>query len=72
MEKLIEKLEVILEVQNIDLSKKFEEFEEWDSLTSLSIIAMLDSDYKLTTNHKQLTDFLTVGDFCSFVLQNEN
>jgi len=72
MEELIEKLEQILEVKKFDLSKKFQEFEEWDSLTSLSIIAMLDSDYKITATHKQLADFSSVEEFCKFVLKNEN
>lgn len=72
MEKLIEKLKVILEVDNLDLSKKFQEFEEWDSLTSLTIIAMLDSDYKLTATHKQLAEFINIEEFCKFVLKNEN
>ena len=72
MENLIEKLSEILEVENLDLSKKFMDFEEWDSLTSLSIIAMLDSDYKLTTTHKQLIDFSNVEEFCNYVLKHEN
>lgn len=72
MEKLIEKLEGILEVENLDLSKKFQDFEEWDSLTSLSIIAMLDSDYKVTATHKQLADFYNIEEFCKFALKNEN
>ena len=72
MEKLIQKLEELLEVEGIDLSKKFNEFEAWDSLTSLSIIAMLESDYKITTTNKQLDDFSTVEEFCKFVLKNEN
>ena len=70
MEDLIKKLEEILETNNIDLSKKFDEYEVWDSLTSLSIIAMLDSDYKITATNKQLTDFLNIEEFCKFVLNN--
>ena len=70
MEDLIKKLEEILETNNIDLSKKFDEYEVWDSLTSLSIIAMLDSDYNITATNKQLTDFLNIEEFCKFVLNN--
>jgi len=70
MEDLVKKLEEILETNNIDLSKKFEEYEVWDSLTSLSIIAMLDSDYQITATNKQLTDFLNIEEFCKFVLNN--
>ena len=71
MEDLIKKLEKILESDSLNLSKKFEEYEAWDSLTSLSIIAMLDSDYNITATNKQLTDFLNIEEFCKFVL-NKN
>ena len=30
MEELIEKLSEILEVENIDITKKFTDYEEWD------------------------------------------
>jgi acyl carrier protein len=70
MEKLIEKIEEILEVDNLDLSKKFVEFEEWDSLSSLSIIALLDSDYKLVFTNDQLIEFSNIEEFCKYVLNS--
>ena len=72
MENLIEKLEAILESKNLDLSEKFEESEGWDSLASISIIAMLDSDYGITVTDKQLTEFLNIEEFCKFVLISKN
>jgi acyl carrier protein len=71
MDLLIKKIEEILEVENIDLSKKFQDFEEWDSLTSLSVIAMIDSDFKLTLTYKQLDDFSNIEEFCKYVFKNE-
>lgn len=68
MKMLIEKIEQILEVENINISMKFEDFEEWDSLTSLSIIALLDSDYRITMTNKQLRDFSSIEEFCKYVI----
>ncbi|MDR2409647.1 MAG: phosphopantetheine-binding protein [Bacteroidales bacterium] len=68
METLIQQLEEILEVENIDTSKKFEDFEEWDSLTTLSVIAMLDSDYKISMSRQDLLVFSSIADFCKEVL----
>ena len=72
MENLIAKLKAILESENLDLSNKFEEMQGWDSLASISIIAMLDSDYGITVTNRQLTEFANIKDFCKFVLNNKS
>ena len=72
MENLIAKLKPILESENLDLSKKFEEIQGWDSLASISIIAMLDADYGVTVTNQQLTEFANIEDFCKFVLNNKS
>ena len=63
MEELIEKLAEILEVEEIDVTKKLTDFDEWDSLA-----AMLDSDYHKTMKAADLRSFETVEDFCKAVL----
>jgi acyl carrier protein len=68
MENLIQQLEEILEVENIDTSRKFEDFEEWDSLTTLSVIAMLDSDYKISMSKQELSAFPSIAAFCKEIL----
>lgn len=68
MNELIEKLAEILEVDELDVNKKFTDYEEWDSLCSLSIIAMLDSDYKMTMKNKEIIEFNSIKDFCEAVL----
>lgn len=69
MEELLEKLAEILEVEDIDVNKKFTDYEEWDSLCGLSIIAMLDSDYGMTMKNKEILDFASIGDFCKAVIK---
>jgi len=70
MEELIEKLKEILEVDELDLSQKFETMEEWDSLTSLSIIALMDSDYGINMSHNEILSFANIGDFCNYVMSH--
>lgn len=69
MKELLEKIAEILEVDEVDVSKKFTDYEEWDSLCGLSIIAMLDSDYRMTMKNKDILEFATIGDFCKAVIK---
>ena len=68
MEELLEKLADILEVEEVDVNKKFTDYEEWHSLCGLSVIAMLDSDYKMTMKNKDILEFKTIKDFCEAVI----
>ena len=54
MEELIQKLADILEVENLDITRRFKDYDEWDSLTSLSVMAILDSDYHIAMNNKEI------------------
>ena len=67
MDKLKNQLKDLLEVEVLDITKKFEEFDEWDSLTSISIIALLDSDYNISMTNDGLLEFRNIGEFCEFV-----
>lgn len=71
MEDLIQKLADLLEVEELDISKKFSDYEEWDSLAGLSLIAMLDSDYDITMNGKEVTSFDSIEAFCKEVLSRK-
>ena len=68
MEKLIKKLEEILETENLDVNKKFQDYEEWDSLAAWSVISLLDSDYGLPMKYKDLIAFENIKAFCEDVL----
>lgn len=69
MEELLEKLAEILEVDSVDVNKKFTDYEEWDSLCGLSIIAMLDSDYNMSMKNKDILEFNSIDDFCKAVIK---
>ena len=69
MENLIEQLAEILEVDKLDLNKKFIDYEEWDSLAALSIIALLDSDYNRTITKKEILAFNSIKEFCESVVK---
>ena len=68
MEKLVEKLKEILEVEELDMNSKFTDYEEWDSLSALSIIAMLNTDYHIQMKNADIQKFATVGEFVNTVL----
>lgn len=71
MEELITKLAEILEVEDLDITKKFADYEEWDSLAGLSILAMLDSDYHTTMKSKEIASFDSIEAFCKEVLSRQ-
>ena len=71
MEELVEKLADILEVENLDITKKFTDYDEWDSLAGLSILAMLDSDYNTTMSGKEVAAFDSIEAFCKEVLSRK-
>ena len=68
MEELKNKLAEILEVDDLDVTKKFTDYEEWDSLTSLTILAMLDSDYHTSMKAAEIVAFDSIEAFCNEVL----
>ncbi len=70
MNNINEKLIDILEVDHLSTTDVLQEFDSWDSLTSLSIIAMIDSDYNLNLTAEQLLTFKTVGDLIEYVKSN--
>lgn len=68
MEELKEKLAEILEVEDLDIAKKFTDYEEFDSLAALTMLAMLDSDYHKTMKASDIRGFESIEAFCKEVL----
>lgn len=68
MEELKRKIADILEVSNLDTLKKFTDYDEWDSLAGLSLLAMLDSDYGKSMTVQEIYDFANIEEFCKVVL----
>ena len=68
MEELLEKLAEILEVDTVDVNKKFMDYDEWDSLAALTILAMLDSDYHKSMKASDIRAYESIEAFCKDIL----
>jgi len=67
VEKFCEKLADIFETDEVKLEDVLKDFEEWDSLSALSIIAMVDSDYGVTIFAEDIMTLKTVKDLFSYI-----
>ena len=68
MEELVAKLAEVLEVEDLDITKKFTDYDEYDSLAALTILAMLDSDYHKTMKAADIRGYASIEAFCNDVL----
>ena len=68
MEELKEQLADLLEVEELDLAKKFSDYDEFDSLAVLTILALLDSDYNKSMKAADLRAYESIEAFCKDVL----
>jgi acyl carrier protein len=67
-EELLNKIAEILDVDHVNMNDSLKDFEEWDSLTGLSIIAMSYTDYNKKLTNEILNDLQTVEDLANFIL----
>lgn len=67
MEEFEDKLAEILEVEELSPNDVLQECENWDSLTVLSIVAMLDSSYGVSLPAADLRRIKTVGELVAVV-----
>ncbi len=72
VEKFCEKLADILETDEVKLENVLKDFEEWDSLSVLSIIAMIDSDYGVTIFAKNIMKLKTAKDLFLYILKRSS
>jgi len=58
-----------LEIENeIQLVDNFKKFNEWDSLAQLSLVAMIDEEYKVELKSEDLDKLNTVEELYLFVM----
>ncbi|WP_201738091.1 phosphopantetheine-binding protein [Aquirufa antheringensis] len=67
-EELLIKIAEILDVDHVNMKDNLKDFEEWDSLTGLSIIAMSHTDYNKKITNEILNNLQTVEDLANFIL----
>lgn len=68
-EKFTQQLKEILEMedQEISLNDNFRDYDNWDSLANLSVIAMLDDEFGVYIETNDFRKLTTVGDLLNEV-----
>lgn len=60
MENFLEQMAELFEVDSVNLQDEITSFEEWDSLTGLSIIALADDEYNISITVNQILEAKTI------------
>jgi acyl carrier protein len=73
-EKFIELFKETLEIDGRELSleDEFRHYDEWDSLSQLSLIAMLDDEYGVEIENEDFVMIKTLGDLIEEVKKRKN
>jgi len=68
-EKFIEILQEILEKEEntVRMEDPFRQYEEWDSLAVLAIVAIIDEHYNITIPRTEFEKLITVNDLFNYV-----
>lgn len=67
MEKLYEKIAEILDVDSVSANEKLRDFEEWDSIAVISLLAYIEREYKVFLSTEDVRACESVGDFVAAV-----
>lgn len=67
MEAIYEQLAELLEVDVVNDKESLVDFECWDSLTILSIIAMVSENYNVTLSAKEITNAATISGLIALI-----
>jgi len=62
MENFYAELAELMEVDEVHRDDELEDYENWDSLGILEVIAMIDEKYGVTIDSKEVKGLVTVGD----------
>jgi acyl carrier protein len=70
-QQFIEQLKDILEIEDRDLAltDEFREFDEWDSLANLSVVAMIDEEYNVVIPTADFNKIKTIGELLEEIKQ---
>ena len=56
-----------IDISNFDLNTSFKENEEWDSLTALSLITVLDVDFGISISGEKIKKLNTIKDLLDYI-----
>lgn len=74
MKRFIELFREVLEIENLSIDKNtvFRNLDEWDSLTVLSLLAMVSDEYDKAISRDELRNAKTVEDLFNIISQKDN
>jgi len=52
----------------VRMEDEFRNYEEWDSLASLSLVSMLDDEYEINISHNEFENLKTVKGLYDYIL----
>ncbi len=72
--KFLDLFKEVLEIEGkeISLEDEFREYDEWDSLAYLSVIAMLDDEFEIVIETEDFKKIRTVGELLKEVVDRTN
>jgi len=71
-EKVIKILNESLEIETVNLEDNLEDNDNWDSLTRLSLIALIDEHFEVQFSDKEFNEFETGEDIYKALLKIKN
>ena len=67
MDQFLEKFMEVLDREGANPDDEFREYEEWDSLAYLSLIAMIDEEYDLVISGEEFKKFNKISDIYGYI-----
>ena len=67
MEEFLKKIAEILEVDEVKGTDEWKAYPQWDSLSVLSVIAMMDSNYGINLRAQEFEHIKTIGELWNIV-----
>jgi acyl carrier protein len=71
MENFLNQMIELLEVDSVNPQDEITSFDAWDSLTSLSIIALADDEYSITITAKDILNAKTIEGLYQLILSKK-
>lgn len=72
MDNFLEQMAEIMEVDTVNPTDELASFEAWDSLTTLSIIALADDDYGVSLTNDEIINAKTIEGLQSLISDKKN
>ena len=69
-EKIIEELVEVFEIDDIQLEDQFRDYDTWDSLTLLSLTAMINDEFGITIPRNEFEKLETINELYEYVLKS--